>query len=91
MCGKTEHWAGPSTALFQCLLCSVASPRTTQTHICIIHLTLLYFTVRCFTLLYLLYSFKTRLVINPVLDNPELAYFHSTTNPELATLLLQYD
>ena len=60
MCGKTERWAGPSTALFQCRLCSVASPRTTQTHICIIHFTLLYFT-----LLYLLRSLNNSVVHQP--------------------------
>ena len=41
MYGKTERSAGPSTAPFQCLICSVASPRTTQTHICIIRFALL--------------------------------------------------
>ena len=66
----------PKTALCQCRLCSVVSPKTTQTHICItnnlptIYFTLLYFTTSLTIYFTLLHSLKTRLFINPVLNNP---------------------
>ena len=69
MCGKTERWGPPKTALCQCRLCSVVSPKTTQTHICITN-NLLYFTTSLTIYFTLLHSLKTRLFINPVLNNP---------------------
>ena len=57
------------TALCQCRLCSVVSPKTTQTHICITN-NLLYFTTSLTIYFTLLHSLKTRLFINPVLSDP---------------------
>ena len=81
-CVGRQNVGPPKTALFQCRLCSVVSPKTTQTHICItnnlptIYFTLLYFTTSLTIYFTLLHSLKTRLFINPVLNNPNPNLFH---------------